>query len=413
MIRFCLLLSAFALVTGCKSSAATTVPGDPVGEPGPSVVAADIDVTIKGPGPRVPQDLDVLLDEVLARSQVPGIAAAVIDASGVLAIGAAGRRRADVPGDLRVDDRFHLGSDTKAMTAVLVARLVEAGVLRWDTTMAEAFPDAVDGIAPEYRDVTITQLLRHRGGVATEVLDFVPGLEVRLAPMLPEARRKAVALEALAVPPRFTPGSKFEYTNFGYVIVGAAIEVATGTTWEAELEARVFEPLKMASCGFGPTSTGDDRDGSWAHVDQGEQFVPVELDNPPFLGPAGSVHCSLKDWGAFTAVFFEGASFLSEDARDRLTSPVPTDDGRGGGYALGWAVPEPDLFGLPVLTHDGSNTVNYASAVVMPTLGAAVLVAVNAGGERAQKAVVATALELARRVRGPHDGEPEQANQPD
>ena len=125
------------------------------------------------------------------------------------------------------------------------------------------------------------------------------------------------------------------------------------------------------------------------------------------MGPAGTVHCSLADWGKFAAVFFEGASFVSADSMDRLTSPVPKVDGRGGGYALGWAVPEPDAFGLPVLTHDGSNTFNYASIIVMPTLGAAVLVTVNAGGERAQTAAVATALELARRTRGPAEAQPD------
>ncbi len=399
MTRVCLLLSALAVFAGCKPTRASTAP-DLAKPKGPSVVAADIDIDIKGrePEARTPENLDALLDDIRGKTSVPGIAAAVIDRAGVLAIGTSGVRRAGEPAELTVHDVFHLGSDTKAMTTLLVARMVEAGLLRWDMTMAEAFPG--DAMHEGFRDVTLTQLMRHRGGVSTGLTDLEPSIMQRLEGLSVEGRRKLLTAEALAIAPRYTPGSNFEYSNFGYVIVGAAIERAVGRSWEEELKAQVFVPLSMDSCGFGPTATGEARDQPWAHADMKDEFVPVEIDNPPFLGPAGTVHCSLSDWGRFAAVFFEGASFVSAESIDRLTSPVPKSDGRGG-YALGWAVPELEAFGIPVLTHDGSNTVNYASIVVMPSLGAAVLVAVNAGGERAQQAAVAAAFELAKQTRGP------------
>ncbi|MGH1341842.1 MAG: serine hydrolase domain-containing protein [Nannocystales bacterium] len=399
MTRVCLLLSALALTAGCKPARTTNAPG-PSEPQGPSVVAADIDINIKEreSEARTPENLDVLLDDVRAKTSVPGIAAAVIDRRGVLAIGASGTRRADEPAELTTDDLFHLGSDTKAMTALLVARLVESGVLRWDMTMAEAFGG--NAMHEDFRDVTLTQLMRHRSGVSTAMTDLSPGIMQRLEPLTVVERRALVTSEALAMAPRSTPGSHFEYSNFGYVIVGAAVERAVGRSWEAELTAQVFEPLGMKSCGFGPTATGEDRDQPWAHADMKDKFVPVEIDNPPFLGPAGTVHCSLADWGRFAAVFFDDASFVSADSVDHLTSAVPKSDGQGG-YALGWAVPELEAFGIPVLAHDGSNTVNYATIVVMPSLGAAVLVAVNAGGDRAQQAAVAAAFELAKQTRGP------------
>lgn len=370
------------------------------------MAAADIEIDLKASEAkaRAPTNLNALLEDIRAKTSVPGIAAAVIDRGGVLAIGVSGTRRADEPAPLTVDDVFHLGSDTKAMTALLVARLVEDGVLRWDMTMAEAF--AGDPMHEGLQDVTLTQLMRHRGGVSTVLTDLAPGIMQRLEPLSVEGRRKLLTTEVLAIAPRYTPGSSFEYSNFGYVIVGAAIERATGRSWEEEMKAQLFDPLGMESCGFGPTAAGDARDQPWAHVDMKDKFVPAELDNPPFLGPAGTVHCSLSDWGAFAAVFFEGSTFVSAESIDRLTSPVPKSDGRGG-YALGWAVPEIEAFGIPVLTHDGSNTVNYASIVVMPSLGAAVLVAVNAGGERAQQAAVAAAFELAKQTRGPLEAQPD------
>ncbi len=389
------------MLGACRPATSTTPPTTG-GPPGPSVVAEDI--SISGPrtddAGRQPQDLSVLLDEVRARAEVPGLAAAVVDEAGVLAIGVSGQRRADEPGSLTAADKFHLGSDTKAMTALLVARLVDAGTLRWDMTLEEALPELRSDMHRAFRGVTLSQLLRHRGGIVPNATDL-KGLQVELGSVPESEHRQHVARRALAGKPRSTPGSKFEYSNLGYVVVGAAIEHATGKPWETVMSERLFGPLQMASCGFGPTATGEVRDQPWAHADLGESFRPVDIDNPPFMGPAGRVHCSLEDWGKFAAVFFDGATFVSDPSRAALTAAVPKDDNRGGGYALGWAVPELEQSKIPMLMHDGSNTVNYASIVVMPTLHAAVLVATNAGGERAQQAVVAAVLELTKRVQSP------------
>jgi CubicO group peptidase (beta-lactamase class C family) len=102
-------------------------------------------------------------------------------------------------------------------------------------------------------------------------------------------------------------------------------------------------------------------------------------DNPPALGPAGTVHASLEDYAKFLRVFLtDGGGWLSPDSLRRLTTPVPGEGGQP--YALGWIV-LPDRSwsgGAPVLTHDGSNTMWLARAIVAPGRRAAAICVANA-----------------------------------
>jgi Beta-lactamase class C and other penicillin binding proteins len=111
------------------------------------------------------RDLNALLETVRAEAQLPALAAALIEKNRLVALGAAGRRRADKDDQVQRDDRFHIGSCTKSMTATLVARLVEMGKLDWSSTVAEVLSDIRKSIRREYWKVTVEQLLTHRSGM--------------------------------------------------------------------------------------------------------------------------------------------------------------------------------------------------------------------------------------------------------
>lgn len=319
----------------------------------------------------------------------------VVDAQGPVAAGASGRRRVDEAAPLQPGDVFHLGSDTKAMTAFLVGKLVDDGVLGWDHTMAEVFREHAGSMHPAFRAVTVEQLLRHRGGMPDNLEPS--DLGAVKADRAERGMRPEIARVVLSGEPAYEPGKAFAYSNVGYIVVGAVLETLTDKTWETLLQIEVFDPLGMTSCGFGPTATGSDPDGVWAHA-AGEEgaYVPVSIDNPPFLGPAGTVHCSLADWGKFAAAQFDRSTdaLVSERTLRRLHEPTPVPDGRGKGYALGWLVSDFEHGQGVVLTHDGSNTVNYASIAVIPELQLAVMAACNAGDARAQQAVVQAVVGL-------------------
>ena len=104
--------------------------------------------------------LDPTLLPYLDRYGLPALAAAVVERGHITAAGAVGTRRAGTVTPVTLDDRFHIGSDTKAMTALLAAMLVEAGALRWDSTVAAVFPELAGTMDAGLRRVTLGSCCR-------------------------------------------------------------------------------------------------------------------------------------------------------------------------------------------------------------------------------------------------------------
>jgi len=100
-----------------------------------------------------------------AKHPVPAIAALIMKDGRVVAEAAVGVRALGRPEPVSMDDRWHLGSDTKAFTSTMIARLVEQGIMGFDDTLAASFPGFAAEMDPEYRKVTVRQLLSHTAGL--------------------------------------------------------------------------------------------------------------------------------------------------------------------------------------------------------------------------------------------------------
>ena len=325
------------------------------------------------------------LEHVRAAHGVPGMGAAIVR-GGQITVAVAGRRRVDRDASLLATDEFHLGSDTKAMTASVAARLVERHKLRWNETLPEAMPDIAAKMDPAFRTVTLDMLMRHLSGLPTGgafTPEFTAGFDDEHWPVTKQ--RAWMAERFLSRPPKETPGAHFAYSNYNYLILGHVVERVGGKSWEDLVREEVFAPLAMTACGFGPTATAAHPDGTWAHDVKDGAYVPTEEDNPPLIGPAGTVHCSLESWAKFAAAHAGSgpAGWLTKTSVDHLHEGLTLPGEAVKNIALGWGVTRTDP---PRLTHAGSNGYNHAEIVVIPRLHAAVLVTVNAGDERAHAA---------------------------
>ncbi|MCZ7634611.1 MAG: beta-lactamase family protein [Verrucomicrobia bacterium] len=191
-----------------------------------------------------------LLEPLLRQHDLPALAAAVVTSRGLEAVGAVGVRKRGTDVAVSTNDLWHLGSDTKAMTATLVGRWVERGKLTWETTPAEVFPELAADFHADYQGVTLRHLLAHRAGVEAN-LDWP-----RLARegTVREQRIEAVR-RAFAVKPKAPPGSAYAYSNLGYVVAGAMVERISGVSWEAGMRTEIFAPLGMTRAGFGGLGT--------------------------------------------------------------------------------------------------------------------------------------------------------------
>jgi CubicO group peptidase (beta-lactamase class C family) len=327
--------------------------------------------------------INEVLEPIRQKHRVPALAGAIVTAEGLVTRGAAGVRKAGTEIPATVEDKWHLGSDTKAMTATLIGVLVEHGKLKWETTIEQVFPDIAAELQPELRGVTILHLLSHRAGLPANIPWIVvskPGLSVSEQRL--ESVKRLAKIKLLSA-----PGKTYLYSNLGYVIAGAMAEKTMSSSWEDLITKLVFEPLGMKNAGFGGMGTPGEIDQPWGHGPTGK---PVSgngpaVDNLPVLGPAGTVHCTLADWAKFVTDHLRGGrgdkALLKPETCRRLDTPP-----FGGEYALGWVAVEREWGGGTVLTHAGSNTMNYAVVWLAPKLGFAVLVTTNQGGPAAGNA---------------------------
>jgi len=346
------------------------------------------------------KDLSKLLEPIRKEFKVPALGGAILRGGPLYGIGVTGVRR--LGSDVRVtkDDLWHLGSCTKAMTATLLGRYVERGDISWDLRMEDAFP-WMDDMHRSYRAATIDQLLRHRSGVPSD-LSF-DRLWVRLWQRkgTRTQQRQLLAQEVLRRKPVHTPGTKYLYANAGYAIAGYALEMRTGKSWEQLMRKELFEPLKMKTAGFG--APGKDLDQPWGHSVRSGKPVPVKpgpnADNPPAIGPAGTVHASLRDWSKFVALHLHGAGDGALELRWRRETLRKIQTARPKeNYAYGWLNADRPWGGGRVLTHAGSNTMWYCVVWIARNRDFAVLVTCNQGGDDAAKACDRAAGALIRHM---------------
>lgn len=322
------------------------------------------------------EEINKVLEPIREKYDVPALAAAVVRLDQPTVVGAVGVRKRGDDTPVELDDKFHLGSCTKAMTATLIARLVEQGKLSWDDPLDKLFPDLADKVSDELRSVTLPHLLAHQSGL----VDPKIGEWWKLTGKddITKQRMKVVE-QAVTQRPEKAPGTNFHYANINYIVAGAAAERVTGKSWETLIEEELFKPLKMESAGFGTMATPGKTDQPWSHDGRGKPLEPgLRGDNPPLLGPAGRVHCSLADWAAYAEKTLRGTKQDTPLLKRESYKLLHTPEFKGSGYARGgWG-----LGGTPkglALMHDGSNTLNYSSAVIVPSEDFAVLTACNQG----------------------------------
>lgn len=339
-----------------------------------------------------PQDVSESLAPLLEKHKVPALAVAVIEGDRLTKLGAAGIRARGDEAKVELDDVWHLGSCTKGMTATLCARLVEQGKLNWDSKIGDLFADQAEQIHADWRDVTLLQLLSHRASVPS-----IPPLPLWLKLVGHEGSRDAreMLLNSgwLKSAPAHAPGSKWEYSNAGYMLAGLMAERAADRDWESLMREQLFEPLGMKSAGFGAPGSAEKVDQPRGHNALGIAMKPGKgADNPRGLGPAGTVHCSLRDWSKFIALHLQGArgdgKLLTAESFQRLHTSQPIDD--NSGYALGWIVLERPWADGSVLMHNGSNTMWYSVVWIAPKRGFAVMAVTNLAGPGLQAGTAVT-----------------------
>jgi len=317
-----------------------------------------------------------ILETFRKKFDFPALAVVVVKDGKIYDRAAVGVRKLGDPTPVTTNDLFQINSCTKSMSATLAAILIEEGKLRWDTTIAEVFPELKDTMHKQYAAVTMEQLLTHRGGFLTRPptdaikrafethrdipQEFRPAVLERFGTFdfhrektrrAPVEQRKEFIKAVLAEAPEAAPGTRFVYSNQGYIIAGAMLEKITGRAWEELMTEKIFRPLRMNTAGFGLPGTIGKVDQPWGHTTVHEKIRPVQYDNPPVTAPAGTVHCSLDDLASFCIAHLQGektGGLVKPETFRKLHASV-------GGYACGWICAHHDWAAGRTLHHGGGH----------------------------------------------------------
>jgi CubicO group peptidase (beta-lactamase class C family) len=348
------------------------------------------------------EKLEPVLEYIRDSYDLPSLGAMMIVSGQIVEAEAVGVRKLGADARVTLRDRWHLGSNGKAMTATLAAIFVERGVISWDATIGVVFPELIGKIRAEYVDVTVVELLSHTGGLPSYgSLQRVPSWNSFFNDPSPiTVQRKQFIEEYLALA-AVGPRGKYSYSNGGYIVAGAMLEKITGMSWEQLMDTEIFEPLGMSSTGFGVPGTAGRFDEPWGHL-HGGFYSPIQpgvyADYPPVIGPAGLIHSTFGDYAKFIAEHLAGArgsdGLVSADMYKTLHTPRP-----GINYALGWAIVRDDWAGGQALMHAGSNVRWYAYVWIAPKRDLALVSVTNCGQEPAKDGTRAALRALAERFK--------------
>ena len=344
-----------------------------------------------GAGPLEADRLQQRLETVREKTGLVALGAVVADADGnILGLAVAGERVKGSGDAVQPGDAWHIGSNTKMLTALLYGRLVEQGKASWGATLPELLPDLTDEMDPAWNDVTIEHLLSHRSGLAAN-----PGmmwfLTSRASSDPVATQRTKLAKGFLAKPPDGEIGT-FTYSNLGYTIAGAAIDRIAAQQGYENYEALFLSTLvpEGESWGFGPPKEGLEGHTKNLFGRLKGQGKGLNADNPAALAPAGTLHVPLAAHARFLS------QFLRPDAiYGKLMTPYPDS---ASDYALGWGIGHHDTLGQ-YYRHAGSNTIWLSHVTLLPERGLVIIVNTNQYSEQAGAAMHELAVELAEDLR--------------
>lgn len=339
------------------------------------------------------QDWEGVLKAAMKDTKIPAMGLLILRKGKVVAQAVHGKRAADASDPVQSTDVWHLGSNGKAMTATLIAKLVERGILSWDKPLSVLLPELAEDMQAGYREVTLRDLFAHQAGQLENISDErITAFYADKRPL--RLQRMDYAKAALAQPPAYPRGTTEGYSNNGPLIAAVVAERATGKAYEELMQQEVFGPLGITGAGFGPTHRGQ----PLSHV-LGVPKEGPEADVPAALAPAGGIHMSLQDWSRFALDQLNGergrGKLLTQASYTLLhTAPRP-----GGKFSLGWRN-QPTMAGVtgPFISHSGSNDMWFAIIVLRPGTEDGVLVTANAGPDiQANAAVVDVAKQVVKK----------------
>jgi CubicO group peptidase (beta-lactamase class C family) len=273
------------------------------------------------------KDIQARIDEYvrmeMQRQKIPGVSLAVLRSGKIVALKSYGLANVEHQVPVKPETVFQSGSIAKQFTAAAVMILVEEGKISLDDKITKHFADAPEA----WRNITVRHLLTHTSGMP---INYQP--EVDLRKDYNEDEYLALIKKS---PLNFDPGAKWDYSNIGYVTLGALIRKVTGKFYGDFLRERVFQPLGMTTARI--ISEADIVPNRAA----GYRLENGDLKNQEWVSPStnttadGSLYFTILDLAKWDAALYS-EKLLKQSSLAQMWTPARLTDGKTKDYGFGW-----------------------------------------------------------------------------
>lgn len=269
--------------------------------------------------------VDDLIRAEMEKRHIPGLSLAVVHKGKVVKAQGYGFANLEHRAPATPDTVFQLASVTKQFTATAVMQLVEAGKIQLDDKVSQHLTD----LPAAWKDVTVRQLLNHTSGIKSYTA--IPNFAQQL-------RKDFTPTELLGLvkdsPMDFAPGSKYQYNNTGYFLLGLLIEKVSGKTYGTFLSERIFEPLGMNNTRVNDLTVVIPNRAS-GYTLSGQTIRNGEYVSPTQPYAAGALVSTIQDMVRWNSAL-DTEKLLKRSSMEQMLTPTRLSDGKTQGYGFGW-----------------------------------------------------------------------------
>jgi CubicO group peptidase (beta-lactamase class C family) len=332
------------------------------------VAASGASAQQKSLAPEKRSEIEKAISSFMSANSVPGIGAAVLLEGEP--VWSAGFGMADLENSSPATSLtlFRLGSISKPITAVAILQLNERGKLDLDAPVQKYCPVFPQKDSP----ITTREVLGHLGGIRHYNPDGKGDI--------PEdsARHFASMEESLQIfandPLVAKPGTKFNYSTYGYTLLGCVLEGAASQKYVEYVKENVFRPAGMQQTQADDFFAVVPHRSRWYHKGKAGVVRNAGVLDSSYKIPGGGLISSADDMVRFEAAILAD-KLLQRSTRDLMWTSLKAAEGKVTGYGLGWGVT--DKFGLHILAHTGGQQGTSTAFAVVPERRAGVVVLAN------------------------------------
>lgn len=299
-------------------------------------------------------------DSIRRDKGIPELAYAVVTGDSTLEISFLGYHSLNLKDTAANTDRFHIGSNTKAMTAFIIAKYVEKRKLKWDTKFFDLFPEWKKGSDSKYFNITLKALLSHKARIRPFTEDEEGHVIPEFTGTKQEKRKQFGKFVLTLKPVEIDSNLKYTYSNAGYTLATLMLEKVSGKSWE-NLITQIFNTDLKINTQFSWPDNQSKKD-TWGHMFENDKLVPVpstidfHLD---YTEPAGDINLSLPDYIKFIQLNINGLkgndNYLKASTYQFMHKGIKN-------YSMGWANIYED--GKDVSSHSGTAGTYFCTAYI-------------------------------------------------